>query len=107
MSEWTEKVRETLEGLPVGRTVIATDMDDACLALFNAAPTLLREACERITKLEKVAEAARDILYEEVYGGEYYDSLMDTIAIDRSTGKNTMAVSLFDALSALDAKEQS
>ena len=52
--------------------------------------------------MEKVYERARDLLYDGIYGGEYYDSLLDTVARDRSTGKNTRAVALFDALTPLD-----
>lgn len=56
----------------------------------------------RVEKLDKVYERARDLLYDGIYGGEYYDTLLDTVARDRSTGKNTRAVALFDALTPLD-----
>lgn len=83
------KVREMLGAIPSGRTVVETDMDESCCSLFNAAPTLLAAACDRIVRLERVAEAAR-MVRKRV--GDSRDEAKVVIALD-------------EALSALDADD--
>lgn len=65
--------------------------------LFAAAPTLLREACERIEALERVVEAARAWDKAHPKGCKSFD-VFDVVRT---------ANCLRDALSDLDAKEQS
>lgn len=59
--------------------------DLAMFSLFSSAPTLLREACERIERRDKVIEALRN--HRDRYGSAWDD--------------------VNEALSELDAKEQS
>ena len=91
------------QGSYLGDTMICLadtyEDDHKDLDFIAAAPTLLREACERIEKLEKVADAARDIV---TYGSVEPDKGMD--------GETIVATWRFavmqNAISALDAKEQ-
>lgn len=54
--------------------------------LIAAAPTLLREACERIEKLEKVADAAREVLPVAVAMQPCDQKLADALsALDAAT----------------------
>lgn len=62
--------------------------------LIAAAPTLLREAIERIEKLENIADRADDMAAEV---GEYVQPPVVEEAVQK----------FYAALSALDAKEQS
>jgi len=79
-----------------GKYVISRDEMIANAHLIISAPTLLREACERIEKLEKVAEAARVMRFV------------------RETEKNDLSLccdaslvqDLRDAISALDAADE-
>lgn len=110
MSEWTDKTRGMLEYFP--NLPLRSDTrswkcfdnegtllfefkpwdksgcrfeDLAMFSLFSSSPTLLREACEMIKRRDKVIEALRN--HQDRYGSAWDD--------------------VNEALSALDAKEQS